>query len=240
MQPVAHFSVARNNGTMTVSEFTRLRGVSGHGHSRVTGLPSANSYPTAPANPHAAAAGPSSITITPFPVNHAVPRSTPTPESASPPTNPGLNVFSAEEQATIRSFLSAVGMSEAEPRALFDHARIMPRRRQQQQQQKQQQFGRIPLRWKTSERECDATDASAPRTHVLHTARKPSYIPVGGDGGETHAPAPSRAPLGSSTSIRTQKPRVLGDNTLGKTLGKASVEGGIKGDMHNAKDLDRY
>ncbi|KAH8113722.1 hypothetical protein DFH11DRAFT_1544928 [Phellopilus nigrolimitatus] len=63
----------------------------------------------------AAAAGPSSITTTPFPVNNAVPcQGAPAPESASLSVNPGLNVFSAEEQATICSFLSAVGMSEAE------------------------------------------------------------------------------------------------------------------------------
>ncbi|KAH8104342.1 hypothetical protein DFH11DRAFT_1749257 [Phellopilus nigrolimitatus] len=61
------------------------------------------------------AAGSSAITTTPFPVNYAVPRPTvPTSESASPPANPGLKAFSAEEQATICSFLSAVGMSEAE------------------------------------------------------------------------------------------------------------------------------
>ncbi|KAH8103631.1 hypothetical protein DFH11DRAFT_1749978 [Phellopilus nigrolimitatus] len=49
------------------------------------------------------------------PLNNAVPcQGAPAPESASPPVNPGLNVFSAEEQATICSFLSTVGMSEAE------------------------------------------------------------------------------------------------------------------------------
>ncbi|KAH8108891.1 hypothetical protein DFH11DRAFT_1818260 [Phellopilus nigrolimitatus] len=63
----------------------------------------------------AAAAGPYPITTAPFPVNHVVPRPTaPAPASAFPPAKPGLNVFSAEEQTTIRSFLSAVWMSEEE------------------------------------------------------------------------------------------------------------------------------
>ncbi|KAH8104474.1 hypothetical protein DFH11DRAFT_1883293 [Phellopilus nigrolimitatus] len=105
MQPAAHFSVARNNGTTTASEFARPRGASEHGHARVPGLPSASSNTIAPANPvtsffgpgntlggppatsmslpismrrraAAAAAGPSSITTTPLPVNHMVPRPT--------------------------------------------------------------------------------------------------------------------------------------------------------------------
>ncbi|KAH8107395.1 hypothetical protein DFH11DRAFT_1637812, partial [Phellopilus nigrolimitatus] len=52
-------------------------------------------------------------------------------------------------------------------------------------------------------------------------------VPTGGGGEQTYAPAAAQAPLESSTSIRTQKPlssnRVLGDYTLGKTLG-AEVE----------------
>ncbi|KAH8115841.1 hypothetical protein DFH11DRAFT_1830923 [Phellopilus nigrolimitatus] len=51
MQPVATFSVTRNNNTTTASEFARPRGASGHGHARVAGLHSSNSNTTAPANP---------------------------------------------------------------------------------------------------------------------------------------------------------------------------------------------
>ncbi|KAH8105691.1 hypothetical protein DFH11DRAFT_1833931 [Phellopilus nigrolimitatus] len=136
MQPVAHFSVARNNGTTTLSEFARLRGASGHGHARVADLPSANSttsmsIPISMRWCTAAVAVPSSITTTPFPVNHAVSRSmTPTPENASPPANPGLSVFSVEEQAIIRNFLSAAHIETfermwEEERALTDRTQTL-------------------------------------------------------------------------------------------------------------------
>ncbi|KAH8105695.1 hypothetical protein DFH11DRAFT_1833939 [Phellopilus nigrolimitatus] len=62
------------------------------------------------------------------------------------------------------------------------------------------------------------------------------YIPAGNGRGEGHAPAAAQAPLESSTSIRTQKPRnssrVLGDHTLGRTLGASSM-GEVKLAYHN-------
>ncbi|KAH8112518.1 hypothetical protein DFH11DRAFT_1879273 [Phellopilus nigrolimitatus] len=63
MQPVARFSVTRNNGKTTASEFARPRGASGHGHARVAGLPSASSNTIAPANSHTAARSSSRRTI---------------------------------------------------------------------------------------------------------------------------------------------------------------------------------
>ncbi|KAH8104340.1 hypothetical protein DFH11DRAFT_1648581, partial [Phellopilus nigrolimitatus] len=53
-------------------------------------------------------------------------------------------------------------------------------------------------------------------------------VPTGGGGEQTYAPAAAQAPLESSTSIHTQKPlcsnRVLGDYTLGRTLGAGYMD----------------
>ncbi|KAH8115543.1 hypothetical protein DFH11DRAFT_1725784 [Phellopilus nigrolimitatus] len=103
MQPVAYFSVSRNNGTPSLQ--LREEQAGGHGHARVAGLPNANSNPTAPANPVTSFFGPGNTrrgscrTIIDNYENTVLSES-----CGSTPNG----------RATIRSFLSAVGMSAAE------------------------------------------------------------------------------------------------------------------------------
>ncbi|KAH8104396.1 hypothetical protein DFH11DRAFT_1733872 [Phellopilus nigrolimitatus] len=52
-----------------------------------------------------------------------------------------------------------------------------------------------------------SVNGSRPRPRTLSMPMAPQqYVPAGGGGCETHVPAAARAPLESSTSIRTQKP----------------------------------
>ncbi|KAH8104325.1 kinase-like domain-containing protein [Phellopilus nigrolimitatus] len=133
---------------------------------------------------------------------------------------------------------------------------MQQQQQQQQQQQRQQQLDFFAL----ADRDRLTLASPPPRTRALPTVRQPSvngarprpismpmaplqYVPAGGGGCETHAPAAAQVPLESSTSIRTQKPlssnRVLGDYTLRKTLGAGGVDK-IKLAYHNLTDEKVY
>ncbi|KAH8119694.1 hypothetical protein DFH11DRAFT_1874468 [Phellopilus nigrolimitatus] len=121
LRPSNLLHISRLLGAMTTSEFARPRGASEHGHGRVAGLPSANSNTTAPANHVTSFFGPGNILGDPPATSMSIPISMrPRARAAFPPDNPGLDLFSAEEQATVRSFLSADWMSGA--KALADDA----------------------------------------------------------------------------------------------------------------------
>ncbi|KAH8115539.1 hypothetical protein DFH11DRAFT_1725782 [Phellopilus nigrolimitatus] len=114
-----------------------------------------------------------------------------------------------------------------------------------QQQQQLQQLDAVV--WADRDRLALASPRiwKTPRTRVLPTARQLSvngarprpmlmpvasqqYVSAGGACGEVHAPVTVQAPLESSTSICTEKPRsssfVLGDYTLGKMLSAGSLD----------------